>query len=1069
MSLSAESAPPAPADQSERSRFVTELNQNFSVVASAGSGKTRAITDRISQIASAREAQDWLPRLVVVTFTQRAANEMQQRARQKILEAGLSPEIQAEFNRAFFGTIHSFCVRLLGQYGHHIGLPARLGVLSNDDAAWREFVQSHTQIGSDLPRSTVESFLRLISVKELMALARKGGALAALRKQPQAPIPPPPQLDFLEIHQFVPKANAQKTVQRTRERLREWESQWQKGDGFLSLPKSDSKSVEFLAAWNCAFEPLRAWVRACALRLAAGIEKAYRDFRIQRGVLTFNDQVELAGDLLRNEAAATRIRDRGFRVILDEAQDTDPEQFNTLLEITRPALSKGAWLETLKDPPRPGHFCMVGDFQQSIFGERAVLSHYRLIHERLVSAHAGTALEFSVTFRLDQAPAAFVNRTFARVLDGKHGQVPFVEVRPRPHVLPGQVIVLNVDPDLEQAEPIKQQPALLEARRIAEWIRDQGPDGLRARSWREVAILCPRKDWFAALKKALQDVLIESQIQSEKDTKASSPAYAWFTALLVIMTDPGNSYEIVGVLREIFGISDHDLAVFSQGEGTRFQIAEPENHEPPVESGPVADALFRLAHLRRKIEGQPLLSAVETIVAETQLHQRLQALPAAEFDGLDEELAALISRAAAAEAKRQTLGQFAELLLEDIATLREVGPGTRDAIQLITMHKAKGSEWDAVIVPYLSRKIYGANSQYPRILTCPESGEAIIAINKEFIALRHEEPLKNKARQEMERLLYVALTRARHTLALIQDSGLFAENQEPNTSSQLGHLMRGFPEWTDVLAELAASATRCDATRAAQSSGNAHQETQPEVSRLDVWQTHLLSKARQNAVQWTKRNPSALAHILGPASQEPFKERIAEATGENAATRYGTWWHNFVEDLPWKTGKAAWDAAFLKALEASPDPERSRGEWALLREHLLKNEGIASLLTRPDVFIRAEMPFLWSMSAGECLDGIMDLAVYDPKTDVWLILDWKTNRIAPQQHQELLDRYEAQLAAYWKAASVLFGKPVRAALYSTWSGTWLPYETDLLSKKWDCLLNSPELIEAALSQTSDAI
>ena len=124
MSPSAESAPPAPADQSERTRFVTELNQNFSVVASAGSGKTRAITDRIAQIASAREARDWLPRLVVVTFTQRAANEMQQRARQKILEAGLSPEIQADFNRAFFGTIHSFCVRLLGQYGHHIGLPA---------------------------------------------------------------------------------------------------------------------------------------------------------------------------------------------------------------------------------------------------------------------------------------------------------------------------------------------------------------------------------------------------------------------------------------------------------------------------------------------------------------------------------------------------------------------------------------------------------------------------------------------------------------------------------------------------------------------------------------------------------------------------------------------------------------------------------------------------------------------------------------------------------------------------------------------------------------------------------
>src|SRR5204863_263616 len=73
-------------DSNARERFACELNRNFSVVASAGSGKTRAITNRVVQIARSPLALEWLPQLVVVTYTNRAADEMQQRARQQILE-----------------------------------------------------------------------------------------------------------------------------------------------------------------------------------------------------------------------------------------------------------------------------------------------------------------------------------------------------------------------------------------------------------------------------------------------------------------------------------------------------------------------------------------------------------------------------------------------------------------------------------------------------------------------------------------------------------------------------------------------------------------------------------------------------------------------------------------------------------------------------------------------------------------------------------------------------------------------------------------------------------------------
>src|SRR5262245_32463495 len=131
-----------PLDESARARFASELDRNFSVVASAGSGKTTAITQRVLSIPHSPNPPKILPCLVVVTFTNRAADEMQQRTRQALLERKLPAEVQTAFNRAFFGTIHSFCMKLLSDFGHFLGLPAPLALLEDDDDLWQEFAQT---------------------------------------------------------------------------------------------------------------------------------------------------------------------------------------------------------------------------------------------------------------------------------------------------------------------------------------------------------------------------------------------------------------------------------------------------------------------------------------------------------------------------------------------------------------------------------------------------------------------------------------------------------------------------------------------------------------------------------------------------------------------------------------------------------------------------------------------------------------------------------------------------------------------------------------------------------------
>ena len=186
-----------PRDECVRARFASELDRNFSVVASAGSGKTTAITERILSIARSPNAAEILPRLVVVTFTNRAADEMQQRTRQALLDENLRQEVQTAFNRAFFGTIHSFCMKLLTDFGHYLGLPAPLELVEeDDDDLWQEFAQNQTRIGRSLGEKDRAMLLRFVQARDLMELARRARS-AVLQVPGLSPCPP---LDFAEIY-----------------------------------------------------------------------------------------------------------------------------------------------------------------------------------------------------------------------------------------------------------------------------------------------------------------------------------------------------------------------------------------------------------------------------------------------------------------------------------------------------------------------------------------------------------------------------------------------------------------------------------------------------------------------------------------------------------------------------------------------------------------------------------------------------------------------------------------------------------------------------------------------------
>ncbi len=920
-------------------------------------------------------------------------------------------------------------MKLLGNYGHYLGLPTTLDLVTDDEDLWEEFVQQHLHTGRNLSEENRTALFRLAQARQLMELGRNARTVLA----PGGEIGKCPTADFSKVLAVVPRGSSVKTIADSQAELAEFEQRYRDGWTFVRWPARSSSAKDFLSAWTDALTPLRKWVTDSAMCVAAEVQRDYRDFRLMRGVLTYADQVALADELMQHPIAGRRVREENFRVILDEAQDTDPAQFSVLTEIARPPEATGRWLETKDDPPRPGHFCMVGDFQQSIYHDRADLEHYEAVHEELIRQDDAEQLKFSVTFRLDQDQLKFINQTFREILDKEDGQVEFVELQPRPEVLPGQVIRVSLGEDLLPEDKLKEyRKAKIAAKALAAWIAKTGYENLRADSWRDVAILCPRKAWLRTMAIELRKLDVPVAIQSESDLKGDHPAHAWLTALCTIMSDPFNSYEIVGVLREVFGISDNDLALFSEGDGARFRI-----DEPAMIAGVVSSPLRLLAETRVEIKGRALFDAVKILLARTQLRERLATLPAEDFPSAETDLDALLALVAAAEAEGATVEDFAAKLRADFLTPRDVRLSSENGLQLITAQKAKGSEWQAVILPFLGRNVRTPPPRYPCLLKIPGKKEPIAALNKDDFAEDNREIVKRATQQEAARLLYVAATRARHTLVLVDDGEIFLNTKgylQPN--AQLRHFGDNVAA---IMANVSTEAKICKATTQAKK----RRATGESPAAISLFEKRDREKAMRRAKKFIRKiNPSVYEPDVDVEQIETVVPRGVSLHGlaDNLATLHGRWWHTFFQKMKWSNGLAGADRLFQTLHAQAPDRERSAKEWKGVREGLFASE-TARRFADASAQTHAEFPFSWSIDQNSALEGVIDFLLIEEKQKRALLIDWKTNNISLGDAEVLRVRYRPQLAAYWKATGEITRLEVSAGLFSTALGRLLALRT----------------------------
>lgn len=105
-----------------------QVGQPMQVLASAGSGKTRVLTERVRHIMGNTHKDG----VIALTFTNKAAEEMRARL----------DDIQGIEDRCWIATIHAVAQRIIDQYGHTIGLPSELHIYERDQDRKAVFLQS---------------------------------------------------------------------------------------------------------------------------------------------------------------------------------------------------------------------------------------------------------------------------------------------------------------------------------------------------------------------------------------------------------------------------------------------------------------------------------------------------------------------------------------------------------------------------------------------------------------------------------------------------------------------------------------------------------------------------------------------------------------------------------------------------------------------------------------------------------------------------------------------------------------------------------------------------------------
>lgn len=814
-----------------------------------------------------------------------------------------------------------------------------------------------------------------------------------------------------------------------------------------AIIEDERHRLEIVRDRLAAMETLTA--TAALLTLGKELLDAYARLKTHHAKLDYQDLIDRARALLGQSGISAWILyklDGGIdHVLVDEAQDTSPEQWAILRALTEEFFSGQSARDNIQSGAQNGGrtLFVVGDYKQSIYSFQgadpdAFERSRDFFEARVVAAEKRwEPVDLRISFRSTPTLIDAVNMVFAPQspardgvadahtdidhLAARQGQSGRVEIWPPIAPKPSDPLPSWKPPvDRIRGQSPSQRLARSLAERIARMIgHDPLPSRGRPVRAGDILVLVRRRNSFVI------DLIRELKARAvpvagaDRMVLSAQIAVMDLVALGSVLLTPQDDLTLAAVLKSpLIGLAEDQLFTLAwKRPGSLWDALR----KAAETDRTMAGAWDRLTLWQRLGEQLSPYDFYARLLGEFGTWSRFDARLGAEAeDPLDEFLTLTL---AYGRSHPPTLAGFLAWF-EDAggdSIKRDLDQGGGDAVRIMTVHGSKGLQAPIVVMPDTMQPpqakqeplvwLDGETADEPPLMVWPPKADGMDAASR----AAHDRD-KTEREREYHRLLYVAMTRAEDHLIVCG-----YESKRPSQNNW----------YFDIRAQLQPVMTPVEGEDGVTLVLESPQTAQPDRARGD--DSAAQAPADHPLPPWLRRTPPPdpkpplpLAPSRIGTEETVVISPLLQGQGQSAMER-GRLIHRLFQTLP-DIAHADRSASALRFLRhAAPDLDSGQ-----MFDLVSRVTSILDDLKFRDFFQGgsiAEVPISGVLGENAII-GVLDRLVVT-ETEA-LVLDYKTNRWPPQTVEEVPAPYVQQMAAYRRALACVYPhRKIRAALLWT--------------------------------------